>query len=225
MPLGVAVFLVAGILLFNALFISKNGTSGGMWFGGFPFIPNAYSAQSIEPINDLAGGQTAQIPPSLVSPGYDGGGVNYIAQEEGAAFNSADGAVKDPGGVFVNSTNQSGIINYTVQASDTISSIAQYFGITVDTIVNANPKTKIGSVTKGEVLQILPVSGVLYTTQMGDTLGSIASLFGIPVDQIIKANPAANLASVPDISFLQAGLSLIIPGGKGTITTVPSLGN
>ena len=193
-------------------------------FGSFSLIPNAYSAQSIEPINDLAGNQSPQAAPSLVSPGYDGGGVNYIAQEEGAAFNSADGAVKDPGGVFVDSTSQSGIINYTVQASDTIPSIAQYFGVTVDTITSANPKIHSGAITAGEVLKILPVSGVLYTTQMGDTLGSIALSFGVPVDQIIQANPAANLESVSQISFLQSGLSLIIPGGKGNIITALSLG-
>ncbi len=224
MPLGVAVFLIFGVLLYNVLFISKNGTSGTTGFGDFSFIPNAYSAQSIEPINDLAGNQSPQTVPSLVSPGYDGGGVNYIAQEEGAAFNSADGAVKDPGGVFVNSTSQSGVINYTVQASDTIPSIAQYFGVTVDTITNANPKIHSGAVTVGEVLKILPVSGVLYTTQTGDTLGSIASSFGVPVDQIVQANPAANLESVSQISFLQSGISLVIPGGKGNIITTLSLG-
>lgn len=225
MPLGVAVFLVFGALLFNLLFINKNGASGSAGFGGFSFIPNVYSAQSIEPINDLAGSQSAQVAPSLVSPGYDGGGINYIAQEEGAAFNSADGAVRDPGGVFVGSTNQSGIINYTVQASDTIPSIAQYFGITVDTITGANPKIHSGTVTAGEVLKILPVSGVLYTTQTGDTLGSIASSFGVPVSQIIQANPAADLGSVSQISFLRSGLSLVIPGGKSNITTALSLGN
>lgn len=225
MPLGVAVFLVFGIMLFNAIFIGKNGAFGAAGFSGFSFIPNAYSAQSIEPINDLAGGQAPQTASSLVSPGYDGGGINYIAQEEGAAFDSTNGVVKDPGGVFVDSTNKSGIINYTVQASDTIPSIAQYFGVTMDTITNANPKIHSGVVTAGQVLKILPVSGILYTTQTGDTLGSIASSFGVTVDQIVQANPAANLASVSEISFLSSGLSLVIPGGKGNTVTVLSLGN
>lgn len=223
MPFGVAVFLIVGGLLSGALFVGKNGakTAGS---GGFSFIPNAYGAQSSESINNLDGAQAPETISALTSSGYDGDGVNYIAQEENAAFNSADGAVKDPGGVFADSTSQSGIIDYTVQASDTISSIAQYFGITVDTIVNANPKIKSGSVTAGQILKILPVSGIIYTTQTSDTIDSIATSFGVTDDQIIQANPAADLGSVSEITFLDPGIALIIPGGKGTIT-VPSVGN
>ncbi len=223
-PLGVALFLAVGGVVSLPLWArGSNGKTIGL--SRLALVQSAYGAQSSHPINDLAGGQAPQDSVSLVSPDYAGGVINYIAQEEGAAFDQTAGAVKDPGGVFANSTSKSGIIEYTVQASDTLPSIAQYFGISVDTITSANPKTQKGSVKTGEILKILPVSGVLYTTQTGDTLGTIAMTFGVPLDQIVQANPEAGLSSVSEITFLNPGMSLIIPGGKAPVSTARAGGN
>ncbi len=223
-PLGIALFLALGGVVSLPLW-AKGSNGKTIGFSRLAFVQNAYGAQSSHPIDDLAGGQSPQNSASLVSPDYAGGIVNYIAQEEGAAFDQTAGAVRDPGGVFAHSTSKSGIIDYTVQPGDTLPSIAQYFGITVDTITSANPKLHGGSVKNGEVLKVLPVSGVIYVTQMGDTLGTIAMNFGVPVDQIVAANPEAGLSSVSEITFLNPGISLIIPGGKSPVVTTPANGN
>lgn len=81
-----------------------------------------------------------------------------------------------------------GIVKYKVRKGDTLSGIAARFGITMETIRNANPD--IGrTIAIGEQLIILPVSGVLYHVHEGDTLDSIASRFHIDPELIKKYNP------------------------------------
>jgi LysM repeat protein len=220
MPLGVAVFLVAGGFLASSIFVHKNRSSndGGV-FGGVAIVQSAHGAQSSLSGGDLAlvNTQDASFLASLSYGSSDDG--NYITQEEDATFNNNKGIVKDPGGVFSKQTSQSGVVNYTVQPGDTLPLVASYFGISIDTVINANPKTSSGALTPGAILKILPVSGIFYTTRAGETLQSIASSFNVPIDQIVEANPSVDLGSISNLSFVNPGTILIIPGGKGKITT------
>ncbi|MDR3581909.1 MAG: LysM peptidoglycan-binding domain-containing protein [Candidatus Pacebacteria bacterium] len=228
MPLGVAVFLVMGGLLASSAFINKNGSLGGNGvLGGVAIVSSAYGAQPSRAGGDLAMVNT-QNSSFLASLSYgNGNDGNYITQEESASFNNDEGLVRDSGGVFSEQTNQSGIVNYTVQQGDTLPSIAAYFGVSVDTIMSANSKTKSEAVVPGAILKILPVSGVLYISRKGDTLQSVASSFNVQADQIVNANPSVNLDPNPplNISFINPGTSLIIPGGKSALTTSPSVGS
>lgn len=84
---------------------------------------------------------------------------------------------------------------YTIRAGDTLFSIAQRFGITVQAILNANPGLDPNNLQIGQVICIpapTPVpclGGTLYTVRPGDTLFSIAQRFGTTVNAIIAANP------------------------------------
>ena len=49
------------------------------------------------------------------------------------------------------------IVNYTVQSGDTVSSIAQKFGISIDTVRWANDLTSISAIKPGQIFKILPV--------------------------------------------------------------------
>ena len=215
MPLTVAVFLVVGSFGASALFIPKNGSFSRSF--ALSLISSAYGAQSAQAANDFTAAGTApgQDASSLSQENY-GAEYGYLATEEGAAFDSTQGSVKDPGGAFAEVTSQSGVINYTIRQGDTLPSIAAYFGITVDTITSANPKFDPANVHPGTVLKILPVSGVLYTTRAGDTLASVAAAFNVAETQIVQANPSVDLASAsgPVLTFLNSGISLIIPTGK-----------
>lgn len=227
-PLGMAVFLVIGALLVGGLFIRKNGTLAGNSGGGsgLALIANAYGAQSSRSINDVSLATLNNQDDSLLSsPSSDGGTGNYVAQEESATFNTGEGIVNDPGGAFADSTSQSGIVSYVVKPGDTLPSIAAYFDVTVDTITGANPSIKGNKVKTGQVLKILPVSGFIYQTQAGDTLTSIASSFNVLPDQIVQANPSAGLDADSDLSFLNAGVSLIIPSSGPSANSSPASGN
>ena len=60
------------------------------------------------------------------------------------------------------------VITYTVQKGDTVSTIAQKFGISADTVRWANDMTD-DSLSVGDTLKILPVTGIFYKVQRGDT--------------------------------------------------------
>jgi murein DD-endopeptidase MepM/ murein hydrolase activator NlpD len=106
---------------------------------------------------------------------------------------------------------RSEIIEYTVQAGDTISSIAQYFGISVNTVLWENGLTVKSYIKPGNILRILPTTGVTYKVARGDNLAAIASKHGATPDDIMKMN---NLASANQVRI---GQTLIIPGGKRVI--------
>lgn len=98
------------------------------------------------------------------------------------------------------------IIYYTVQAGDTVSSVAQRFGISVNTILWANNLTARSVLRIGDRLTILPYSGVLYTVKKGDTLAKIAKKYGIEIDKILDSNNLGNT--------LVAGQKIVLPGAK-----------
>jgi murein DD-endopeptidase MepM/ murein hydrolase activator NlpD len=100
------------------------------------------------------------------------------------------------------------IAEYVVQGGDTLSSIASEYNISVQTILSANNLTSKSTISPGDKLVILPVSGILYFVKSGDTLGDIASIYKGDVSEIMDIN---ELSSETDI---YVGDILIIPGGK-----------
>ena len=99
---------------------------------------------------------------------------------------------------------------YTVRAGDTLYSIAQRFGLTVDELKSINNLTS-NSLSIGQVLFISggetdepPTSTNTYTVQSGDTLYKIARQFNTTVGDLISLN---NLTS----TSLSIGQVLRIP--------------
>lgn len=105
------------------------------------------------------------------------------------------------------------IIDYLVQAGDTVSTIAAQFGVSVNTILWENDLNAYSLIRPGNKLAILPMSGVSYKISRGDTLASIASKYGVEANLILEANKLANA------DRLSAGQKLFIPGGKKTYYT------
>jgi N-acetylmuramoyl-L-alanine amidase len=97
---------------------------------------------------------------------------------------------------------------YTVQPGDTVSSIAQRFGITSDSVKWSNNLTS-EAVALGTKLTLPPsgVSGIVYTVKAGDTVESLASKYKASADQITAYNDA-------ELAGLQPGEQIIIPNGQ-----------
>lgn len=102
------------------------------------------------------------------------------------------------------------IIPYTVQKGDTISSIAQKFGISEDTIKWENDLDS-DAITIGDTLSILPVTGVAHKVAAGDTIYSIAKKYDINA-QGIADFPFNDFAN-PQTFSLVTGQIVIVPDG------------
>ncbi len=120
----------------------------------------------------------------------------------------------------------------TIEAGDTLQSIAATCGTTVDAILAANP----GANTQPSPGQMLLVPGATstasatptptstlqagstYIVQQGDTLGGIAFMAGITLSQLLAVNP-----QIANPSLIYAGQVINLPGSSGaTATPSPS---
>ncbi len=102
---------------------------------------------------------------------------------------------------------RSSIVTYTVKPGDTISTIAEKYGINTNTVMWANKLSKYSIIKPGENLKILPKNGVLHTVKSAETLSQIANTYKVKVSDIVKAN---NMVSA---NQLKVGQQLIIEGG------------
>jgi murein DD-endopeptidase MepM/ murein hydrolase activator NlpD len=98
------------------------------------------------------------------------------------------------------------ITTYKVKAGDTISDIAEQFNISVNTILWANNLNKSSTISVGQNLVILPISGVRYRIAKGDTIQTVATKFKGDAKEILAFN---NL----DTETLVAGEEIVIPDG------------
>lgn len=103
------------------------------------------------------------------------------------------------------------IITYQVERGDTLGTIANKFGISSNTIRWANNLSS-DTLTVGQSLQILPVSGVSYKVESGDTVYSVAKKFNVDADNIVSY-PFNTYAGNGARYGLIAGETLIVPNG------------
>lgn len=100
-------------------------------------------------------------------------------------------------------------IEYEVKSGDTVSSIAQKYGVSQDTIRWANDIDNVHNIKPSDTLKILPVTGLAHTVKSGDTLESVAKKY--------QAEPQAILDfpfnDIPDDFKLKISQVLIIPDG------------
>jgi len=99
------------------------------------------------------------------------------------------------------------IIEYTVQSGDSLTSIAEKFNISLETLLWANDLNKNSKIKPNQSLVILPVSGVIHYVKKGDTLAGIAKTYKSEVSKIIAFN---ELSEEDDIYI---GDILVIPDG------------
>lgn len=143
--------------------------------------------------------------------GYRGGAEVLV--NEGALVSS--GPVGED--IIAASKNPTGEISvYTVRAGDTLSHIAEMYGVTANTILWANDLPRATAIKEGQALVILPVAGVRHIVKKGDTLSTIAKKYSGKEEEILTYN------QIEDNNDLVVGEVLVVPGG--TIKVIPSSG-
>lgn len=105
---------------------------------------------------------------------------------------------------------RSEIISYTVQKGDTLSGIAKKFGISEDTIKWRN-SLRADTITVGDTLEVLPVTGVAHKVASGDTIYSIAKKYSSNPQSIVDF-PFNDFAD-PQTFSLVIGQNIIVPEG------------
>ena len=99
------------------------------------------------------------------------------------------------------------IQNYTVQAGDTLASIATKFGVSSDSIKWSNGLSS-NTVAVGTKLVLPPtgLNGVVYTVKVGDTPESVAQKYAADKDTLVRFNDA-------EVSGLKPGDQILVPDG------------
>ncbi len=172
------------------------------------------SAQADSPEDPILTDTTvAYLDPAINSDPNPSKGSPDLAMSADSALLAATGA---DGSLPVSDAPSAGgdatIQSYTVKDGDSISEIADSFGVSVNTILWANNLTAKSIIKPGMTLIVLPVSGVQYTVKKGGTLSDVAKIFNADIDEIATIN------GIDPDATLAAGTELIIPGGKLTPT-------
>ena len=111
-------------------------------------------------------------------------------------------------------------MDYTISQFETMFSIAQKFGISLQDLLNFNHLTDGSRIFPGMIIKIpnfrprppipprppQPPANKIYTVRHGDTLGHIAQMHGVSVENLMHMNDVENLLLAP-------GQRLTIPMG------------
>ncbi len=137
----------------------------------------------------------------ISSDGSESSGSNYLLAA----------AAKGEAKTLVSSLLKGETTEYRVQEGDTVSSIAQKFGVSMDTIIWENTLKSVDAIKVGQILKVLPISGVRHTVKRGETIYSIAKDYQVDAQNIIDY--PFNTFSNDETFALAAGQELIIPDG------------
>ncbi len=132
----------------------------------------------------------AAVPPVAVTPRVLGAIVG-----DAAGYESGD-------------ESQKAIVEYEVEPDDTLSSLAEKFDISADTIRWANDLAKGAAIKPGQKLIISPITGTVHYVVSGDTMAQISQKYQAKSEDIIAFN---ELSGENDIFV---GDALVVPGGK-----------
>lgn len=83
------------------------------------------------------------------------------------------------------------IINYVIKSGDTLYSIANKYGVSVNDLMQINNLIS-DNLTIGQILKIPYQEATVYTVKNGDTLYSIARKYNISVDELKEKNNLSN---------------------------------
>lgn len=146
----------------------------------------------------------------------ENGGSSYLIM---AADNTTGGAE-----TLISNLPKGEITDYRVVEGDTISSIAQKFGVSIDTILWENNLKSVEAIKPKQILRVLPVTGVKHQVRRGETVYSIAKYYSVDAQNIIDY--PFNTFSNDEIFALTAGQELIVPEGiepKETFTGIRNI--
>ncbi|MFH1533674.1 MAG: M23 family metallopeptidase [Nitrospirota bacterium] len=140
--------------------------------------------------------------------------MNYSTEYISSYSLPGDILVSDENGYLIkinpqtNESNRVGLTDFalhTIEDGESLSVIAQHYGVNVSTIMWENGLANANSIRAGQKLLIPPVDGLSYTVQSGDSLEKLADKYEISVESIIAQNTL-------EADVLGKGQDLFLPG-------------
>ncbi len=131
-------------------------------------------------------------------------GESFISQDGNIAIGEKDTA-----------THKKTTKKHTVKSRESVTSISDKYGVSIDAILWANDLSEDDELQIGQILKIPPVSGVIHSVVSGDTISEIAKKYHVTTTDIVSVNNLRDSASI------RIGMDLMIPGAiKKTLPVI-----
>jgi murein DD-endopeptidase MepM/ murein hydrolase activator NlpD len=191
------------------------GSDARIALGGGTAYRDGAMADGGDAVAPGAGAADAGVADPLSAIDLDGTLVSEATPPQISGAFRADGTLVKP--MAVNTAVADGkdlLRSYKVRKGDTLTGIANRFGVSMMTIWWANKLSAKDSLVVGQTLTIPPVNGLVYSVKEGDSLESLASRFKVQADEIYETNGLEDRA-------LLVGQTLILPGAVGKAIETP----
>jgi murein DD-endopeptidase MepM/ murein hydrolase activator NlpD len=141
----------------------------------------------------------------------------YAPQLEGDYYTAEDFVIADQDGYIpkinpqtelADRSTMNGRFVHEVESGETISTIAEEYGLKTNTVLWENGLSSTSTIKIGQKLVIPPVDGVTHKVEKSQDIKKIASLYSVSEEAILKQNGLESGAT------LQADQALFIPGAK-----------
>ncbi len=119
-------------------------------------------------------------------------------------------AITNPSATYLAGTNKAHDGYHTIKSGDSLYTIAQNYGISINDLYDLNPNVNAKNLKPGAKLNLPPYNGAnskpmvaengVYTVRSGDTLSAIAKNYSVSVDSLMALN---NIKSPTNLSIGQ----------------------
>lgn len=204
---GMVVVYLITFSAFSSYFVYPRTANAGLFSFLSDLTGDTASAQTVE-IPSVPNSQNINILQAAVN--FD---PNPIKSSDSIAMISGNALIAEigPSGTvsdIENENTNTQISLYTVHKDDTLSTIAQMFDVSVNTILWANNLQRNSTIKEGDKLIILPITGIKYTVKKGDTIKGIVSKYRSDLNEVLIFN------DLTISSKISAGDVIIIPDAE-----------
>jgi len=194
------------LLLSSTFLLSPKPAEAGLFSSLMDFIDSLKTdsqiASAYTPVTSPVLEAAINMDPSPIKTEFD---VQLVGEDAILAESGPGGSVAETSNLLENNGQ---ISVYTIHKGDTLTGIAKMFDVSPNTILWANDINNPKTLTVGQTIVILPISGVKYAVKKGDTIASIAKKYRGDVKEITDYN------NLSENQKLAVGDIVIIPDGE-----------
>jgi len=192
-----------GLLFLGWILVIKNQMARSMYRQRGRFS-QSFVNTSMAVMTFLAVGLSGKIEEAILDKkDNQSGGSGYLVMAAEGAESSAE--------TLISNLPKGEVTEYRVLEGDTVSGIAQKFGVSIDTIIWENNLKSVDAIKPKQILRILPETGVRHKVKRGETVYSIAKYYSVDPQNIIDY--PFNTFSNDETFALVAGQELFVADG------------